>query len=57
MAKKNKVKPFRAVKAVKEAAREQIGAVPPTRLVPDQKKKRKEREKHKATIQDLLERD
>jgi hypothetical protein len=54
---KKKVKVFRAVKAVKEAAREQIGTVPPTRLVPDRKKKEEEREKHKATIQDLLERE
>jgi len=39
---------------VKEAAREQIGTVPPTKLVPDGKKKKKEREKHKATIQKLM---
>jgi hypothetical protein len=57
MPKKKKVKPFRAVQAVKEASREQLGAVRPTRLVPDQKKKRKEREKHKPTIQNLLEPD
>src|SRR5262249_9117247 len=55
MAKKKKRKPFRAVKAVKEAAREQIGTVPPTRLVPDRKKKTEEREKHKPTMRRLLE--
>jgi hypothetical protein len=55
MPKKKKVKTFRAVKAVKEAARDQIGAVPPTRLVPDKRKREKAREKHKPTIQDLLE--
>jgi hypothetical protein len=55
MAKKKKVKPFRAVTAVKAAAREQIGSVPPTRLVPDRKKKEQAREKHKPTLRKLLE--
>jgi hypothetical protein len=50
---KKKVKVFRAVKAVKAAAREQVGAPPPTRLVPD-RKKRKAREKYKPTLNDLL---
>jgi hypothetical protein len=55
MAKKKRVKPFRAVTAVKAAAREQIGSVPPTRLVPDRKKKEQAREKHKPTLRKLLE--
>jgi hypothetical protein len=51
MPKKRKIKPFRAVKAVKAAAREKIGAPPATRLVPDRKKKE---EKHKPTLGKLL---
>lgn len=54
-AKKKARKQFRAVKAVKEAAREKIGAPPPTRLVPDRKKKAGVREKHKPTLGQLLE--
>ena len=50
---KKKVKRFRAVKAVKGAARETIGMPPPARVVPD---KRKEKvEKHKPTLGRLLE--
>jgi len=52
MARKKKRKVFRAVKAVKEAAREKIGAPPATRRVPDRKKQR--REKHKPTLGRLL---
>ena len=52
MARKKKRKPFRAVKAVKEAAREKLGAPPVTRRVPD--KKKREREKHKPTLGRLL---
>jgi len=52
MAKRRKRKPFRAVKAVKEAAREKIGAPPVTRRVPD--KKKEGREKHKPTLGRLL---
>lgn len=52
MAKRKKRKVFRAVKAVKEAAREKVGAPPATRRVPD--KKKRHREKHKATLQRLL---
>ena len=52
MAKRRKPKPFRAVKAVKELAREKIGAPPATRRVPDKKKQR--REKHKPTLGRLL---
>jgi hypothetical protein len=49
---KRKKKVFRATKAVKAAAREQIGSPPPTRLVPD--KKRQASEKHKPTLGKML---
>ena len=52
MAKKKKPKPFRAVDAVKAAAREKIGSPPPTRRVPGIKKEG--REKHKPTLSKLL---
>ena len=51
MARKKKPKPFRAVTAVKAAARAQIGAPPPTRFVPDAKKKAT---KHKPTLPKIL---
>ena len=54
VAKKKKIKPFRAVKAVKSAAREAIGEPPPTQVLPDQKRNRKARPKHKATLARLL---
>ena len=49
---KKKPKPFRAVKAVKSAAREHIGTPPPTRREPDEKKQA--RAKHKPTLGELL---
>ena len=52
MARKRKPKPFRATTAVKSAAREVIGAPPPTKRVPDQTKK--STEKHKPTLRQLL---
>jgi hypothetical protein len=52
VAKKKKPKPFRAVKAVKSAAREQVGMPPPTRRQSSIKERK--REKHKPTIGDLL---
>jgi len=54
MARKKKRKPkrFRAVEAVKALAREQIGAPPPSRVVPDRRKR--EAEKHKRTLEKLL---
>lgn len=52
MAKRKKLKPFRAVDAVKAAAREKLGTPPPTRRVPDAKKER--RDKHKPTLSKLL---
>jgi len=53
MPRKKKKKPFRAVTVVKEMARERIGTPPPTQVVPDQKKRKKE--KHKPTLGKLLE--
>ncbi|MFI5086982.1 MAG: hypothetical protein ACHP7I_01185 [Terriglobales bacterium] len=52
MAKKKKPKPFCAVTAIKAAAREHIGAPPPTRFEPDVKKKT--RPKHKPTLPKML---
>jgi hypothetical protein len=51
MAKKKKLKRFTAVEAVKTMAREQIGAPPPSRVVPNRKKKT---EKHKPTLEKML---
>lgn len=50
--KKRKPKPFTAVEAVKTMAREQIGAPPASRVVPNRKKKT---DKHKPTLAKLLE--
>jgi len=55
MAKKKKVKRFRVVTAVKEMARERIGTPRPTQVVPGPKNRKKE--KHKATLDKLLEED
>ncbi len=52
MTRRKKPKPFRAVVAVKAAAREKIGSPPPTRRVPDIKKEG--RQKHKPTLGKLL---
>ena len=52
MARRKKPKPFRAVDAVKAAAREKIGSPPPTRREPDLKKEG--RQKHKPTLSKLL---
>jgi hypothetical protein len=51
MAGKKKVKRFGAVQAVKELARERMGAPPIGRVVPHKKKKP---EKHKPTLGKLL---
>jgi hypothetical protein len=51
-AKKKKPKRFTAVEAVKTMAREQIGAPPASRVVPN--RKRKKTEKHKPTLEKLL---
>ncbi len=55
MARKKKLAPFRATKAVKEIARDTIGSPPPTRVVPEKTKQTKE--KHKPTLRDLLSQD
>lgn len=55
MAKKKKQKKFSAVQAVKELARERIGAPGTEQVVPDLKKKRKSSEKHKPTLGQMLE--
>lgn len=54
MSRKKKREVFRASKAVKAAAREQIGSPQPTQVAPDRKKKQA-REKHKPTLEKLLE--
>jgi hypothetical protein len=54
VAKKKKPKPFSAVTAVKALARERIGAPPPEQVVPDRKNKKKASEKHKPTLERLL---
>jgi len=51
MAKKKKVKRFRAVTAVKELARERVGSPPAEKIVVEKKKKP---EKHKKTLRELL---
>jgi hypothetical protein len=57
MARKKKPKPFRAVKAVKELARERIGAPRPEQVAPDRKKRAKVSEKYKPTLGRLLKED
>ena len=52
-----KRKPFKASKAVKAAAREKIGAPPPTRADPSPKKRKAKPPKHKPTLKKLLEED
>jgi hypothetical protein len=55
MAKKRKLKPFRAAKAVKALARETIGSPPPTRRAPDTKRKAESKNtKHKKTLAKLI---
>ena len=51
MARKKKIKRFRAVQAVKELARERMGAPPAGKMVPHKNKKA---EKHKPTLGKLL---
>ncbi|MGA7220043.1 MAG: hypothetical protein WBX38_17135 [Candidatus Sulfotelmatobacter sp.] len=52
MARKKKAKRFQAVQAVKELARERMGAPPVEKLVPHKNKKAA---KHKVTLGKLLE--
>jgi hypothetical protein len=51
MARKKKIKRFRAVQAVKELARERMGAPPAEKVVPHKNKKP---EKHRPTLGKLL---
>jgi hypothetical protein len=51
MVRKKKVKRFHAVQAVKELARERMGAPPAEKVVPHKNKKPA---KHKATLEKLL---
>ena len=51
MARKKKIKRFRAVTAVKELARERVGAPPAGKIVVEKKKKP---EKHKPTFCKVL---
>lgn len=52
---KKKRQTFSVSKAVKAAAREKIGAPPPTREIPDAKSRERRRAaKHKQSLQDLL---
>jgi hypothetical protein len=51
MPKKKKRKPFRAVTAVKELARERVGSPPSEKIVVEKKKKP---EKHKPTMGKLM---
>jgi hypothetical protein len=53
MAGKKKLKPFRAVKAVKEMARDRIGAPRPEQVVPDRREK-KAAGKHRPTLTQLI---
>jgi hypothetical protein len=52
--KPRKPKPFKASTAVKAAARENIGAPPPTRATPSMKKRVAKSPKHKSTLEKLL---
>jgi hypothetical protein len=54
MAKKKKIKPFRAVTAVKELARERVGRPPSEKIVVEKNKKP---EKHKVTLGKLISED
>jgi hypothetical protein len=49
-----KPKPFRAAAAVKAAARRAIGTPPPTRTEPASKKRTPKGNKHKPTLNKLL---
>jgi hypothetical protein len=51
VARKKKAKRFRAVTAIKELARERVGAPPPEKIVIEKKKKP---EKYKRTLSKLL---
>ncbi len=50
-----KPKRFRAASAVKAAARQAIGTPPPTRAEPASKKRKLKSDKHKPTLNKILE--
>jgi hypothetical protein len=54
---KAKKRVFSIVKAVKENARDRVGAPPPERVIPDPKQKAEAHPKHKKTLADLLSKD
>jgi hypothetical protein len=54
MARKKKMKRFEAVKAVKELARERLGAPPGEKVVPH---KKKDQTKQKPTLRKIMEED
>jgi hypothetical protein len=54
MARKKKVRRFRAVQAVKELARERVGTPPAGKIVPQKKRKP---EKYRVTTEKLLNED
>ncbi len=54
MPKKKKSRKFDVVSAVKAAAREKVGAVPPTRKQEGILKRKGKEEKHKPTLSRLL---
>jgi hypothetical protein len=51
---KHKKKTFSITKAVKANARERLGTPPPSRTLPDPKRKATAKPKHKETLADLL---
>jgi hypothetical protein len=51
---KAKKRVFSIVKAVKQNARDRVGAVPPERVIPDPKQKAAAQPRHKKTLSDLL---
>jgi len=51
---KSKKKTFSVTKAVKANARERLGTPPPSRTLPDPKRKAASKPKHKETLADLL---
>jgi len=53
--KKAKKRVFSVVKAVKENARNRVGAVPAEKILPDPKARELRKPKHKETLADLLE--
>jgi hypothetical protein len=53
--KRRKPKPFKTAAAVKAAAREKIGAPPPTRATPTTEQRKAKSPKHKPTLGKLLE--